>query len=406
MPVYYRIVGADTLPIWGLSQTQRTARVLTKLLQDEKEKPEIWPEDPGSSIDSEGVLLLRADYLVDERVIAGLVKGGEINRVVEKNGVPIVAWVAPGQVKAAEKLLSGGQQSEGSVLTREPLENMGAAVLRKLRKVSPPFALLVTRDTVRQVEHHLFNEAYKGITDLVTKWVWPRPAEQVVRFCVRHGIRPNHVTAMSWILAIFAGILFYRGFLWPGLLLGWIMTFLDTVDGKLARVTVDSSPFGHLFDHVLDLIHPPLWYLAWGLGLSHYQPLLLMLPVMQAFWLLLAAYVGGRVVEAVFKKFVAGFSIFTWRPADSINRLITARRNPCLILLTLSLIAGRPDLGFEAVTLWTIFSTLFLLLRLGEAIYRKKAGSPLQSWLDRIDPKRARGVERWFITPAGKGPAD
>ncbi len=406
MPVYYRIVGADTLPIWGLSQAQRTGRVLTKLLQDEKEKPEIWPEDPGSSIDSAGVLLLRADYLVDERVIAGLVKGGEINRVVEKNGVPIVAWVAPGQVKAAEKLLSGGQQSEGSVLTREPLENMGAAVLRKLRKVSPPFALLVTRDTVRQVEHHLFNEAYKGITDLVTKWVWPRPAEQVVRFCVRYGIRPNHVTAMSWILAIVAGILFYRGFLWPGLLLGWIMTFLDTVDGKLARVTVDSSPFGHLFDHVLDLIHPPLWYLAWGLGLSHYQPLLLKLPVMQAFWLLLAAYVGGRVVEAVFKKFVAGFSIFTWRPVDSINRLITARRNPCLILLTFGLIADRPDLGFEAVTLWTIFSTLFLLLRLGEAVYRKKAGSPLQSWLDRIDPKRARGVERWFITPAGEGQAD
>lgn len=405
MPVYYRIVGADTLPIWGLSQAQRTARVLTKLLQDEKEKPEIWPEDPGSSIDGAGVLLLRADYLLDERVIAGLVKGGEINRVVEKNGVPIVAWVAPGQVKAAEKLLSGGQD-EGSVLTREPLENRGAAVSRKLRKVSPPFALLVTKDKVRQVEHHLFNEAYKGITDLVTKWVWPRPAEQVVRFCVRHGIRPNHVTAMSWILAIVAGILFYRGFLWPGLLLGWIMTFLDTVDGKLARVTVDSSPFGHLFDHVLDLIHPPLWYLAWGLGLSHYQPLLLKLPVMQAFWLLLAAYVGGRVVEAVFKKFVAGFSIFTWRPVDSINRLITARRNPCLILLTLSLIAGRPDLGFEAVTLWMIFSTLFLLLRLGEAVYRKKAGSPLQSWLDRIDPKRARGVERWFITPGRGGPAD
>ncbi len=405
MPVYYRIVGADTLVVWGLSQTQRIARVLTKVLQGGQEKPEIWPENPDSSIDGAGVLLLRADYLLDERVIAGLVKAREINCVVEKNGVPIVAWVAPGQVKAAEELLSGGQ-GDSPVLTWEPLENMGAAVSRKLRKVSPPFALPVTKDKVRQVEHHLFNEAYKGITDLVTKWVWPGLAEQVVRFCVRYGIRPNHVTAMSWILAVAAGILFYRGFLWPGLLLGWIMTFLDTVDGKLARVTVDSSPFGHLFDHVLDLIHPPLWYLAWGLGLSHYQPLLLKLPVMQAFWLLLAAYVGGRVVEAVFKKFVAGFSIFTWRPVDSINRLITARRNPCLILLTLGLIAGRPDLGFEAVTLWTILSTLFLLLRLGEAAYRKKAGDTLQSWLDRIDPKRARGVERWFITPAREDPAD
>ena len=42
------------------------------------------------------------------------------------------------------------------------------------------------------------------------------------------------------------------------------MTFLDTVDGKLARVTLTSSPFGNVLDHSLDLIHPPFWYWAWG----------------------------------------------------------------------------------------------------------------------------------------------
>jgi len=50
------------------------------------------------------------------------------------------------------------------------------------------------------------------------------------------------------------------------------MTFLDTVDGKLARVTVNSSPFGHIYDHAIDLISPPFWYLAWGLGLKSWQP--------------------------------------------------------------------------------------------------------------------------------------
>ena len=50
------------------------------------------------------------------------------------------------------------------------------------------------------------------------------------------------------------------------------MTFLDTVDGKLARVTVNSSYFGHLFDHAIDLISPPFWYLIWGLGLESWQP--------------------------------------------------------------------------------------------------------------------------------------
>ncbi len=46
------------------------------------------------------------------------------------------------------------------------------------------------------------------------------------------------------------------------------MTFLDTVDGKLAHVTLTSSRFGHIFDHSLDLLHPPFCYLAWGLGLE------------------------------------------------------------------------------------------------------------------------------------------
>ena len=45
------------------------------------------------------------------------------------------------------------------------------------------------------------------------------------------------------------------------------MTFLDTVDGKLARVTLRSSPFGNVYDHSIDLIHPPFWWWAWIVGL-------------------------------------------------------------------------------------------------------------------------------------------
>jgi phosphatidylglycerophosphate synthase len=58
------------------------------------------------------------------------------------------------------------------------------------------------------------------------------------------------------VLVVIAGVLFARGeFAW-GLDAGWIMTFLDTVDGKLARVTVTSTKLGNVFDHGIDLIHP------------------------------------------------------------------------------------------------------------------------------------------------------
>ena len=162
------------------------------------------------------------------------------------------------------------------------------------------------------------------------------------------------------------------------------MTFLDTVDGKLARVTVSSSEFGHIFDHAIDLIHPPLWYIAWGLGLSQYQPAAAGVPLSTALWLIVIFYIVGRLVEAAFKLWLGRFGIFCWRPTDSYFRLITGRRNPNMILLTISAVLGRPDLGLEAVAFWTVLTSLFLLLRLGLAWHEQNVTGPLQSWFQQI----------------------
>ena len=68
------------------------------------------------------------------------------------------------------------------------------------------------------------------------------------------------------------------------------------------------------------------------------------------------------------------------------RRLVTARRNPCLVLLTLGALMGRPDWGLEWVAIWTLLSTLFLLLRLGQGAYQRLRFGPLISWLSEIDP--------------------
>ena len=118
------------------------------------------------------------------------------------------------------------------------------------------------------LESHLYGNAYKGVTDFVTKWWWPRPARVVVGWCASAGITPNMVTLLGLALMLMACWLFYTGFYAMGLLLGWIMTFLDTVDGKLARVTITSSKIGHVLDHGMDIVHPPFWYVFWGLSLT------------------------------------------------------------------------------------------------------------------------------------------
>src|SRR6185295_18166533 len=199
-------------------------------------------------------------------------------------------------------------------------------------KSVPPVVLAVRPDRAAALERHLFDGSYKGVTDLVTKWVWPAPARAVTRLCARRGIGPNAVTAASLTLVLIVTVLFARGHFAAGLALAWVMTFLDTVDGKLARVTVTSTRAGHLFDHGIDVIHPPVWYCGWAWGLTGGLPAVWTLaPVLGV---IVVGYVAGRLVEMVFKHWVGGCSLFTWRPVDSYFRLIMARRNPNLLLLT------------------------------------------------------------------------
>ena len=244
--------------------------------------------------------------------------------------------------------------------------------------------LPVTEERRRALEQLTFSGAYKGVTDLVTKWLWPLPAQWVTRGCARMGITPNQVTALSLVLVVVATVLFARGEYGWGLLAGWIMTFLDTVDGKLARVTVTSTPLGNVFDHGIDLVHPPIWYVAWGVGLALDPPAVAGIPVALLYAAILAGYVGGRLCEGAFQRWIAPFSMFTWRPFDSWFRLIVARRNPNLIMLTLSLAVGRPDLGLLAVAAWTLLSTAILLVRLLLAVRARRKRGAIGSWLTEI----------------------
>lgn len=180
------------------------------------------------------------------------------------------------------------------------------------------------------------------------------------------------------------------------------MTFLDTVDGKLARVTVTSSRFGDVMDHGLDIIHPPLWYLAWGLGLESTTTPLTGLSVLM--FLMFLGYIGGRLCEGAFQYWLAHFDMFIWRKMDSFNRLITARRNPNLLLLTCGWLNGHPDTGLLLVVLWHVISTGILLWRLADGWKTKQQEGSLRSWLQDIDPARDR--EQWAVKIFTRAPID
>ena len=375
------VLGDSPVRLWGLTPGERIARQLRS------QKIEPWTASIESLPPDSALLLLRGDFLYDDRVIRGMAKAPHGVLGVDADGatVAVAARVAAKDAsRAIEQLRGGHLPAAGSGVGMLTIAQVAQGFEMGLRKLDLPYVLRVTAERRSALEQLTFAGAYKGVTDLVTKWLWPAPARRVTRWCAELGITPNQVTAMSLVLVVVVLALFAHGEYAWGLAAGWVMTFLDTVDGKLARVTVTSSQLGNIFDHGIDLVHPPLWYVAWGMGLAPVAAEIYGLTLPSLYAIIFIGYIGGRLCEGAFQLWIARFSIFTWRPFDSYFRLIVARRNPSMILLTTSLVAGRPDLGLLAVAAWHALSLAILLVRLLQGAGVRLGGSPVRSWLTEI----------------------
>lgn len=388
---YIYIFGEIETKIWGLTGRERLQRMLKTREQI------ILTEDVEKIPSGAAALFLNANFLFDARVLTALLGMEKKTALYSDENCPAAIRTDGDQAQQLLRNLNNNKsQNYRFVLLTIPrigLKDLHIDFQQNLKKKDPPYILPISEENRPLLEQELFSGSYKGVTDLVTKWIWPAPAFWATHYCVRQGWQPNHVTYLSVVLAVLAGVAFWFGFFGIGLLMGWFMTFLDTVDGKLARVTVTSSRFGDVLDHGLDIIHPPLWYLAWGVGLTSTLTPIAGLGILM--WLMLIGYVGGRLCEGVFQFWLAHFDIFIWHKWDSFNRLITARRNPNLLLLTYGWLTGQPDFGLLLVVAWHLISTGILVWRLMTGWKTKQKEGSLKSWLQDVDPVRDREI--WAV---------
>jgi len=241
MSLYVYIIDDSPAQIWGLTSRQRKIRVLkgagvTNMVDDLAAVPE-----------NSSVLLLRGDYLFDDRVISFMAQSPDIILKISQGstGALVAAHVASGLAyEACEAIANNVVPPPLAGVKTETLETLSVSFQQRLLKFQPPFVLPITTENVRVLERRLFDWSYKGVTDLVTKWVWPRPAQWIVGQCVRWGLRPNHVTIVGLLLVILAGLFFAGGWYSWGLLAGWLMTFLDTVDGNTGQLSINGVQAG------------------------------------------------------------------------------------------------------------------------------------------------------------------
>jgi len=315
------------------------------------------------------LIVLSADTVVDTRVI---------HHLCAANG-SVAFRSGEGEERGAALRLEGSLKSEGadtapraeplSVLhladdlvergiTKELAEGDFDPYLPMLRRSLAPYLFRVADPAARdRVEHFLFWSNYKGSTDFLTRYVYPPFVWMMVRPLARWRVHPNWITGISWLATAVSLPLFAAGAWVPGLALSYLMSVLDSVDGKLARLTYKSSKFGLVFDHALDIIHPPLWYMAWGYALGGGD--LTSPPFQWSLWML-AVYVADRAITGIFKGRTKR-SIHGFTPLDERMRTFISRRNVNLAFFTVALaldwaIPGlrAAEFTFYGIVIWQV----------------------------------------------------
>jgi len=324
--------------------------------------------------EGEPVLAVPGDLVADSRIFAQLAEQAS-SRVFSADGEgggarAQVAWLAAGTRVSGTSL----EAAFDALLARGDATPLLARDFRgyiaMLRRDLAPYLIRVrgARDRER-VERFLFWSNYKGSTDFMTRYVYPPFVWAMVRPLARLRVHPNWVTFVD-IVATFAAVPFFLWGDWvAGLALAYLMSVLDSVDGKLARVTFTSSKLGEVMDHGLDIVHPPVWYLAWGSALAKASAA--GAPWQASLWML-GFYVVDRIVAGIFKarhgKSIHGFTAF-----DERMRTFISRRNVNLPVFTaaLALDALRGDASlavargcFLAIVAWQAACLAFHVDRL------------------------------------------
>jgi phosphatidylglycerophosphate synthase len=352
-----RLLGENATPIWGMSNAERNRRMAESAAKN------------GNTLAPGHELLFNLTYAFDPLLLRLVLETP--GTLFVWAGTPIVGQVAQG----ADPLTAPHviDLSDGRKLYN-----------RQLRKLEQPMVRVLEPSSRREIERRSYFGAYKGVTDILTKYLWPELALILTRIAAQLRMTPNMVSVIGVTLCLLATYLFAKGLFWSGFLSGFIFMVLDTVDGKLARCTITSSKWGNVIDHGVDLVHPPFWWYFWGTGLAYWGLGLSGTTFTFIMTAVIAGYVLQRLIEGMFLKDFK-MDIHVWRPFDSQFRLITARRNPNMVILFVALLAGRPDIGLIALAWWTIISLVVHAVRLAQAYAVKRSGKPIVSWMDEAE---------------------
>jgi 1L-myo-inositol 1-phosphate cytidylyltransferase / CDP-L-myo-inositol myo-inositolphosphotransferase len=237
-------------------------------------------------------------------------------------------------------------------IAEQPSYSLG--LRRELRPLWIPAPPPTQRE---QAERLILDSAQKGSLDLPA-WVHgPIETFLVSRLC-KTSITPNQLTAFCNVVAWAVVPLFATGHLVWGTALALAVGVLDGLDGKQARVKVETTEAGKL-EHWLDTFYE----LAWLFALAYHFQASGQLPDA---WKYLLLFLGAEGIDGLAKLSIIrryGRLIDELSPLDRKIRFLGGRRNVYIWILAVGVLLGAPAKSFVVMVWWEVVTAAVHVVR-------------------------------------------
>jgi phosphatidylglycerophosphate synthase len=231
--------------------------------------------------------------------------------------------------------------------------------IAEIRRQAAPFWCAVEAPADAEFcKRALITGAQKHILDAVA-WYVNRPLENALTLRIADWpITPNQVTLSAAALGFVVTGLLLAGCWLPALLLAFVVSVLDGVDGKLARVKALASRLGQL-EHSFDLLYEQSWYIAfaWATYMQRRELLVLVVGFFMLWWDSFARHVSMQFRQAV------GVSLSDYAPFDRAFRRWDGRRNTYMLYMLLGAITRQPFYALCAMALHALLTGVVYAVR-------------------------------------------
>lgn len=317
------------------------------------------------SLGSDNWIVLEGHGIYDDRILDLLVAAAENIRLIDSK-----TEFAPMTLKLCHTEITGFVSDifeRISVLSEKvkvaDINSMNTYIPFLRKSYVPTLRLISKEDDLRDIENDLFEKTFKSGLEWIAIYGYKIPVRELTRLLAKTPVTPNHITAAAMVCRWGSIPLLFTHWIGIGLLLIVLFVIMDSLDGKLARMTFRFSDQADWIDHGSVLPTRLGWYA--GLG-WHYSdgnissPIGLLTSIALVFIVL--DDVNWLIAKRLFKR-----TLFDITDFDTRVHLFTHRRNDMFGML-LGYFLGVGLFSFVFICLWVFGTWLWHSFRITYAV--------------------------------------